>query len=238
MSWLEDHTNEFILPNLIEMMERDEQDVKYLRWSFDEAELLRPTTPGGYFTPAELTVIKNAWRSIKKRAKGRQVLLPGRDVFIFEILARRENYPTIFMPECSRMTVVEMANKAWDMRHCFLFDTGFAGSIPRALRSKKFGLLSYSSYDRNNTTQVFPRLTWSRSLALKIEGTPKYWESGRMGMHGEIVQPLSRPSEFIKAAQLTREIYTNSAPKFVKRHKPLVPEGAYMFNYNYGEGGW
>ncbi len=80
MNWLEDHIENYVKPVVGE---------------FDE-------TPLGFFKPEELTVIKNAWRSIKQNAKTssngstgqRQILLPGRDVYIFEILARRENYPT------------------------------------------------------------------------------------------------------------------------------------------------
>src|SRR5439155_3308321 len=104
----------------------------------------------------------------------------------------RENYPTIFMPECSRQTVSKLAQTIGPIRNCYLFDTGFAGSIPRNLRMQHFGLLSHNSSiafsterSANVGTQIFPRLTLSRMLALKIEGTPKYWESGRIGNDGE-----------------------------------------------------
>jgi len=80
MGWLQEHMETFVQP--------------YLGFT--------PTDPLPYFSPQELTVIKNTWRSVKQHAEGRDLLLAGRDVFIFEILARRENYPTTFMPECSR----------------------------------------------------------------------------------------------------------------------------------------
>jgi len=69
--WLREHIDTFVKPVVGE---------------FDE-------TPLGYFTTDEHTVIKNVWRSIKSRAKGRKINLTGK-MYIFEVLARRENYPT------------------------------------------------------------------------------------------------------------------------------------------------
>lgn len=230
MPWLDEHINEFVLP--------------HINWENPNLE------PLGYFTPEEHTVIKNTWRAIKRNARqttGRDcpILLPGRDVFIFEILARRENYPTIFIPECSRMTVRQIAKeRGQSLRHCYLFDTGFAGSIPRGLAIKHFGLMSHIV--RESDKQIFPRLTWSRGLALKIEQTPKYWESGRLvsseyrttsnasyfintatninsSWKDEIAQPLSHIDEFVNAARLTIEVYKNSSPRFINKHKPLSP---------------
>lgn len=184
MNWLETHIEEFVKP-IIESGGKGE---------FNTAEFLSAETQALQgnvlkdvpFTPEELTVIKNAWRAIKSQAKGKQILLPGRDVFIFEILARRENYPTVFMPECSRQSVAHIAKDLGPVRNCFLFDTGFAGSIPRNLRIKNYTMLSSSQltaegfgHGKDVSTQVFPRLSLSRHLALKIEQTPKYWESGR-----------------------------------------------------------
>lgn len=205
MSWLEEHIESFVMP-IVKNHEAIQE-------------------PLSYFEQEELTIIKNAWRSIKKDARGRTILLPGRDVFIFEVLARREGYPTTFIPECSRMTVAELA-KTLDVSNCYLFDTGFAGSIPRALRMENFKLLSHHEHDSRK--QIFPRLTMSRHLALKIEGTPKYWESGRLSIMGiqdnEVVQPLSKIHEFIEAARLTIAIYKNSAPKFINKSRPLYKE--------------
>lgn len=214
--------------------------------------------PYGYFNQEELTVMKNTWRSIKRAADGKTILLPGRDVWCFEVLARREGYPTVFDPTCSRQTVVHLAKEHPEWQELFLFDTGFAGSIPRAIGSKKHALLSHSAL--SSTVQVFPRLSFSRGLALRIESTPKYWESGRLvtGMHHErqmatlkngtivplseyyedfafdnnpltdvdfllarVEQPVSAMEEFIRAVGLTVEIYKNSAPKFIPKHKPL-----------------
>src|SRR5215831_13984200 len=203
MGWLDDHIKSFVEPVIGE---------------FDRAE------GSNFFIPEELSVIKSAWKSVKRAAKGSPILLPGRDVFVFEILARRENYPTLFVPECSRGTVSEIGQiLAHNMEKYYIFDTGFMGSIPRKLQATRFSLLSYNLREETVGVQVFPRLTLSRGLALKIEGTPKYWETGRM-VEGKIEQPLSKLEEFKRAAQLTVEVFTNSSPKFVAKPKPLSSE--------------
>jgi len=201
MPWLEDHLQDFVAPVYGEV----------------------PTEPLGYFTPAELTIIKNAWRSVKRNTPpGKEILLAGRDVFIFEILARRENYPTTFMPECSRQSVDVIRKKTPNIENFFLFDTGFVGSIPKNLGIESFSLLSYVYRNNVATKQIFPRLSFSRGLALKIEKTPKYWESARPDFGTfDVIQNFSKKEEFIDAARLTIEIYKNSAPKFIKQHQPI-----------------
>src|SRR4051794_31916934 len=114
MSWLDEHIETFVKPVIPDFE-------PYPNGTFRE----------GYFANEELTVIKNSWRSIKRAAEGKPILLPGRDVFVWEILAQREKYPTLFLPECSRLTVRHV--KIPDLHQYFLFDTGFAGSIPRGL---------------------------------------------------------------------------------------------------------
>lgn len=195
-SWLAEHLETFVKPYL-----------GFIPVEYDTK----------YFSAEEMTVIKNCWRSVKTSAKGRKVLLAGRDVFVFEVLARRENFPTLFLPECSRETVSAIRLEEKDV---YLFDTGFMGTIPARLGIDSFGLLSYANKSRAVEKQIFPRLTMSRGLALKIERTPKYWETGRL-LDGKVFQILSRKEEFEKAARLTIEIYKNSAVKFVEKAKPI-----------------
>jgi hypothetical protein len=205
MSWLEEHLETFVRPRAPEV----------------------PETPLGYFEQNELTVLKNAWRSIKRQADGRPVLLPGRDVFLFEVLARRENYPTVFVPECSRMTVRKLSETKPELKDLFLFDTGFAGSIPRNLGTPSNGFKLFSATILNNKAQVFPRLTLSRYFALRIEDSPKYWQSGQI-VDGEVKQEFAADHEFVRAARLTIEVYTNSSPKFINQHKPIERRETWM----------
>lgn len=193
-SWLQDHLNEFVKP--------------YLGFI--------PEYVGAvHFTNQEKTIIKNVWRSVKRQLEGRQLVLAGRDVFVWEVLARREKFPTIFLPQCSRESVEHVILPKGNL---YLFDTGFLGSIPKALKLERFSLLSYAGNERDISKQTFPRLTGSRGLALKVEYTPKYWQTGRL-VDGKVIQNLAKEEEFAKAVQLTYEIYCDSSAKFTE----LVP---------------
>lgn len=195
MGWLTQHLEEFVYPYI------------------GRADL---SSPIQYFKPEEKTIIKNTWRAAKHEAKGKTILLAGRDVFIFEILAKREGYPTLFYPACSRSTVLRF--KELVPKNVLFLDTGFMGSIPISLKISTFKLLSYII--RESKIQVFPRLSGSRHIALRIEATPKYWKCGHFE-NGIIKQELSDREEFSRAAALTHEIYTDSSPRFIPRHKPL-----------------
>jgi hypothetical protein len=174
MGWLAEHLEGFVKPRLGYIPSISATD--------------RP-----YFTSHERTIIKSVWRSIKTEAErlDKPILLAGRDVYIMEILARREGYPTVFRPDISRMTVQHVRE---NYSQHFLFDTGYAGSIPKALKMQYYALASsnantgyapMSAWDKfshklldKDTHQVFPRMKGSRSLVLKMERTPKYWRRG------------------------------------------------------------
>jgi len=190
MSWLQQHMEEFVKPVLGFV----------------------PSEPLPFFLSSEMAVIKNIWKSVKREAGGRTILLPGRDVFVFEILARRENYPTVFRPDISRNTVSVVT---LDSRDMLLLDTGFAGSIPKGLGIERFKLVSF--YSRGSVEyQVFPNLGWARTIALRIESMPKYWESARIvnnvatGVGVRVVQELNDKNEFAAAARLTLAVYKDS----------------------------
>jgi hypothetical protein len=195
MGWLDSHIKSFILP-----------------------ELGYQPDPIPAFSPNELTVIKNIWRAAKSNAGSRQILLTGRDTWIFEILARRENFPTIFRPEISRAVARYCDRK--EFRDCYLFDTGFLGSIPKRLDINHFNLAS-------GKNQIFPKLKSCRSLILKIENLPKYWQTGRV-FQGRIVQEKSEKEEFAKAAGITIAVYRNSAPRFINERAPLGTIGKWQ----------
>lgn len=174
------------------------------------------------FTADEMTVLKNVWRSSKRAADGRPITLLGRDVFIFETLARREGYPTRFLPQVSRLTAL---NFRFD-QNTYTLDTGFVGNIPRDTGIKFFSLVSADSFVKSH--QVFPHLTGSRRLALKIEITPKYWKRAYIDpVTGDTRQEYSDREEFARAAILTSEIYKDSSSSFVPRHQPIGDEYGY-----------
>lgn len=214
-SWLSNHLENFVKPVL-----------GYV-----------PKLPSGYvryFSTREMSIIKNMWRSVKRESVNKQILLAGRDVFIFEILAQREGFKrTTFRPDISRLTVEHVKE---NYRDHFVFDTGWNGSIPKALKVENYTMGSSTSLAlklqplRTHNHQVFPRLKGARSLILKVENTPKYWRRGHM--RGElfsdglttdwiIAQDLESQEQFLKAAYLTIEVYTDSSPKFVDDRNPL-----------------
>lgn len=223
MGWLQQHLEEFVKPVLGYVPELGKD---YSR----------------SFTPQEMAVIKNMWRSVKQEARrvNRPILLAGRDVWIFEVLARREGTPTVFRPDISRLAADYVTE---DYSDYFLFDTGFMGSIPRALHCKSYvmGSATYTNAGmqsirrnqhvmlRTESKQVFPRMKGSRSLILKIERTPKYWRRafyrgaciycsimpGHCANRYGIIQDQSSVAEFALAAQLTIQIYKDTSPRFL-----------------------
>lgn len=202
-SWLSEHLERFVVPFL----------------GFAPAI---NATHAKTFTAEEMTVLKNIWRSSKRAADGKPITLLGRDVFIFEILARREGYPTRFLPQVSRLTA---RNFRFD-RNTYTLDTGFVGSIPRDTGIKFFSLVSADSNVKSH--QIFPHLTGSRRLALKIEVTPKYWKRAYIDpVTGETKQEYSEREEFLRAALLTSEVYTDSSPSFVSTHQPIGDKYGY-----------
>lgn len=220
-SWLADHLEQFVVPYLGHF------PAPFTRPRWDASDPVQDN----YFTPAEMAILKASWRSAKKAARGHTIGLFGRDVWVYEVLARRENYPTDFRPECSRQTAHLLRTNYTKPVPRFLLDTGFVGSIPRALGIKEYTLLSanrpsiwYSIYTFDfaekppPNRQVFPNLRGARSLALKVEATPKYWTSA-ISNYGVIKQELSSLAEFERAAALTIQIYKDSSP----RHVPRAP---------------
>lgn len=268
-SWLQDHLETFVRPLL--------------------GFVPQPPTPAEkYFTSEEMTVLKNIWRSVKTESRrlNKPVYLLGRDVWIFEVLARRENFPTVYLPGCSRNSKEYFKHDSHDVKSrvpldAFVFDTGFEGSIPRALGVSGYKMMSASS--NVNECQTFPTLAQARDFAVKVERTPKYLKSGELkrqqikcGWHTEfssqtdmcapfgpflnpygssaeytllytcnwykkarhyvedwpgirchmggpieLVQGFNEKDEIVRAAKLTIEIYTDSSPSFVKRHRPV-----------------
>lgn len=212
------------------------------------------------------SIIKSSWRALKDIADGRTIILPGRDVWPWEILAQRDKYPTIYDPRISRLfcfaygkavlgqtgarnkLLRKVCLEEWgvDLSECIIFDTGFAGSIPAAIRGATridvpHLMLSSEQSSLHNEgrewTQIFPNHKGARSKVLCIEYFPKYQKSGtvmpaventgqpasdiRKAMGGDVqpVQYLNDPFEFIKAAALTIWMWHNQSPRYIRQGK-------------------
>ena len=203
MSWLNDHLETFVFPHVGR-----------------ELYLLTPP-PCERFGSEKMTIIKNAWRSAKSSARGKQIVLLGRDVWLFEVLARREGYPTIFDPRCSRQTSYHPEfSRRFSYRTHIMLDTGFEGSIANVLNLDCVLVSANKFSPKVGKKQIFPTLKGSRSLALMIEATPKYWKSAII-VDGGIKQEFSNPAEFVRAGKLTEEVYKDSSARFIGKRNPL-----------------
>jgi hypothetical protein len=180
---------------------------------------------------------KNAFRVIQKIAKDRLLILPGRDVWVFEILARKARHPSLYDPRISRTVayrkaLLRDAILSWeiiDFERAFVFDTGFAGTIADALRrvigripdlmlSTRRTRLDPET-DRLEPLQVFPSHKGARAKALDIEYLPKYFQSGTI-VGDKIVQMLAPLGEFLRAAAMTIWWFHAKSPRFI----PGVPQ--------------
>ena len=208
MSFLEQHLEEFVRPNLGHIPNID------------------PTIQGpNLWTPKMITCLEAVWKQAKRRANGRKILLAGRDTWEFEILARIEGVPTDFRPDISTSVAVtgltyfpngggydfDRKGKPHplikeDYSEHYLLDSGYKGTIPKSLGVKNWdmvrlslGSLVSASRDKQQEVldqhQVFPlayRGTRNKlgqivssnkqspvyNLVSSLEGSPKYWTSG------------------------------------------------------------
>lgn len=210
--WLEQHLETFVRPHLGYIPEVDKR--AYILTSFD-AKIL--------------TALEVLWEQAKKKAKGKPILLPGRDVWLFEAIARSEsdNYPTVVRPEIS--SPVAQAFSRWgrpnEFKGCVCIDTGYIGTVPRGLQMDEWYLITCSGYgpeaDRTKKEhQLFPgqRLHSPTARACSVlETSSKYWNRGYMV--GDVPhQELWTKEEFKVAAMLTRHVIENLFPRSVRSY--------------------
>lgn len=206
------------------------------------------------FTPEEWEVIKNSIRSMKAKAGGARIILPGRDAFLWHMMLEKIGYPNLYDPRISR-AVASLHRKpfpqvGWDQKGSYseefikilnswnlrpddyIIDTGFMGTIPKAINAasnmnlrwsmlsadssvlgysgggkswsgRKIPIVREEKYKTEYDKQIFPNHKGSRELALKIEGLPKYQESARLSENGKIIQDASNRVSIMMAALFT-----------------------------------
>ena len=177
----------------------------------------------------------------KRRVMGAsRLLFAGRDVWLLHVMAQKRGMDSLFIPEISR----RVAGAPKDILISFLksrgftgdellVDTGFVGSIPKAINAAtggnlKFVLMSQTEiFGRESESmeagwragnskedikakkrpqQLFPQRAAARNEALQTEYLPKYWASGTVKMiddKEQVIQYLANITEFVKAAVLT-----------------------------------
>jgi len=168
------------------------------------------------------SMLCNSMRRLKRkmRRKG-SLLLPGRDVWCWEVLARKLSVASTFDSRVSRSVaynnkalrscIDDWKIKTWD--DVLFFDTGFSGTIPKAIaRAEKLegiNMLLLSSGDHSK--QIFRTHTGSREKALAFEYLAKYFVSGTH-RDGVPYQELATLDEFINASLLTIWLWYHVSP--------------------------
>lgn len=165
--WLDHHIKTFIKPNITEM-----PDVK--------------TCPGDSYTPQlrndlYTKALMELWEAAVKKAEGKTILLPGRDVWLFEVLARLRGDKTIFRGDISSGTYTHVAKNDPDkevLAACYGVDSGLSGSVPRGLKCVDFGLVYHSAGGAPKA--LMPYDPYRHGCYSILEGGSKYWTRGAL----------------------------------------------------------
>lgn len=129
-------------------------------------------------------------KSIMKDLGFKKIFFPGRDTWLYAVCCERRQIPYEYDPSISRASVCSHLFgdyiKSKNLTESLIFDTGFMGTIPRAIsdhlgRRIPFTMHSsfkgVKSYHEKISSQIHPRRTGSRGVALDIERSHKYFES-------------------------------------------------------------
>jgi hypothetical protein len=169
-------------------------------------------------------------------AKKPKILLPGRDTFLWEVIARVEGFDgTIFRPELSSsVSSIYHTNKklldhgevqSWGQT-CFGVDSGYKGSVLNYLWVSPFRLMAYGSSTPSPTPeakaatqrfQLLPKLHHQTAvnMCVDMEVCPKYWTRADTPYNNgtyTLNQSTSDLDEFKAAAVLTIHIVRNLDP--------------------------
>jgi hypothetical protein len=162
-------------------------------------------------------------RRLKRRTRKRAtVVYPGRDVWCWEVLSRKVGLPSLY-DSCVSRTVadndqaIKQVVERWDVpdwARILLFDTGYQGTVPRAIGRaaglERINMVMLSAM--NDQEQIFPGHAKSRRKALACEYLAKYRRRGTT-RDGSPYQELADLEEFIKAALLTVWLWHHVSPR-------------------------
>jgi len=166
--------------------------------------------------------ISNSVKELKRRTRKRATAIyPGRDVWCWEVMSRRQGMPSHYDSKVSRSIATNAKAMAkviepWeipDWERTVLFDTGHAGTVPRAI-GKAAGvqrMLVIMLSALNNEEQIFKTHAKSRKKALACEYLAKYRKRATV-RNDEPYQELADLEEFIKAALLTIWLWYHISP--------------------------
>jgi len=166
--------------------------------------------------------ISNSVKELKRRTRKQSTAIyPGRDVWCWEVMSQRQGMPSHYDSKVSRSIAINekaMAKvvQSWqipDWEKTVLFDTGHAGTVPRAIGKAagldKMNVIMLSAAD--NDLQLFKTHAKSRKKALACEYLAKYRRRAVV-QNDEPYQEIADLEEFIKAALLTIWLWYHVSP--------------------------
>jgi len=129
--------------------------------------------------------IRNSFRSVASicRKLNRTLLLPGRDVWVYEVLAKKSNLPSIFIPSISRavansdlLDVVLEENNVTGKE--IMLDTGFVGSIPKAIGKTLGKPVDFLLLSQDRFGGFHDKPSWVNTVATSPYSTLSHTTSG------------------------------------------------------------
>jgi hypothetical protein len=171
--------------------------------------------------------LKTCVKTIRSRLKGtsKKVVLLGRDVWLVSVLCHKYGINHVFDPRISRRVANDEQMKSLLPEYMLkegdiLFDTGFAGSIHRAVTGHSMIHLDNLMMSANSKeNQLFPNSGIARNYALFFEYLPKYFQSGRVE-NNQVVQDMADFSEFVEAAMGTIWAWHHESPAVMISDNP------------------
>lgn len=189
--WLDDHIKTFIKPNISGGKLPD-----LLATDNGYADMLRKEE--------NLKALLELWAEARKRADGRTIVLPGRDTWLLEVVARLEGHDTLFRPDISSITYSWVAKHDPDaekIKSCYGVDSGNAGSVPKGLKCADFGMVFYNGSPQKRH-QLIPHHNAGPyyNIYCVLEGGLKYWTHATLIGANSVANP-TRISQKIETNQ-------------------------------------
>jgi len=166
--------------------------------------------------------IQNSVKELKARTRKKATAIyPGRDVWCWEVMSKRQGMPSHYDSRVSRSIAtnekaIAKVIEPWeieDWEKTLLFDTGHQGTVPRAIGKaaglEKMNVLMLSAL--NNEEQLFRTHAKSRKKALACEYLAKYRKRAVVRDDAPY-QEIADLDEFIKAALLTIWLWYHVSP--------------------------
>lgn len=226
-NWFRDHIRYFVTPALLAkeryqysasckvgIVDKDAEQIVMLMIKDQKPVLNRE----------HYRLMLDSLNALENRAKGLSVILPGRDVWPFYVLMQKRKTwkdRIYFFPWLSRSASAnsELIKRKFGAEgidpnylenYCFLFDTGFAGSIFKGIKDAidkgsrcKTGLVSADEWKLVSHRCILQHNIYRTQVLTIEENYPKYFSSG--DYYGD--QHLNYKTDILRTARLTYDLW-------------------------------